>query len=95
MMWPEIGMHANLAEIFIGAQETIIYWLVMRNQVMVLIFNFCFFWRENKMGVAIRRAPYGLGPPNPTKLWAYWVELLDQPLSWNHVFEISSGEPSP
>ena len=40
------------------------------------------FWREN-----------GLGPLNPTKKLAHWVDLLIQPLSRTHVFEIFRGEP--
>ena len=41
------------------------------------------FWATfcGKMGVAITRAPNGLGPPNPTKKSAHWVDLLGQPLS--------------
>ena len=46
-----------------------------------------------KMGVATTRAPNGLGPPNPTKKMARWMDLLGQPLSRNHVFEILRGEP--
>ena len=36
----------------------------------------------------------GLGPPEPTKKLAHWVELLGQLLSWNHFFENFRGEPS-
>ena len=43
--------------------------------------------------MATSRAPNGLGPPNPTKKLAHWVDLLGQPLSRNHVFEIFSLEP--
>ena len=45
------------------------------------------------MGVATTCAPNGLGPSNPTKKLAHWVDLLDQPLSRNHDFEIFRGEP--
>ena len=34
-----------------------------------------------------------LGPPNPTKKLAHWVDLLGQPLTRNHVFEIFRPEP--
>ena len=44
------------------------------------------------MGVATTRAPNSLGPPNPTKKLAHRVDLLGQPLSQNHVFEILRGE---
>ena len=37
-------------------------------------------------------APNGLGPPNPTKMLAPWVDLMGQPLSRNQVFEIFGGE---
>ena len=46
-----------------------------------------------KMGVATTRPPNGLGPPNPTKKLAHWMELLGQLLSRNPVFEIFRGEP--
>ena len=45
------------------------------------------------MGVATTRAPNGLGPPNPTKKLAHWMDLLGQQLSRNRVFEIYRGEP--
>ena len=45
------------------------------------------------MGVATTRPPNGLGPPNPTKNLAHLVDLLDQPLSRNHVVEIFRSEP--
>ena len=48
------------------------------------------------MSVATTRAHNGPGPPNPTKKLANYVDLLGQLLSWNHVFEIFSGEtPTP
>ena len=46
-----------------------------------------------EMGVATTRDPHGLGPTNPTKKLAHRVDLLGQPLSRNHVFEIFRGEP--
>ena len=54
-------------------------------QVTMLIFDFLgHFWREN--GVATMRAHNGLGPPNPTKNLANWVDLL---LFWaNRYLEI-------
>ena len=49
---------------------------------MMLIFYF-HFWATfgGKKGVAKTRAPDGLGPPNPTKKLAHWVNLLGQPLN--------------
>ena len=35
----------------------------------------------DKMGVAATVAPRGLGPQDPTKNLAQWVEILGQPLS--------------
>ena len=46
------------------------------------------------MGVATTLAPNGLGPPNPTKKLAHWMDLLGQPLSRNHIFKILRGELS-
>ena len=43
------------------------------------------------MGVAITRAPYGLGPPNLAKNLAHYVDLLGQLLSLSHVFENFRG----
>ena len=65
-------------------------------QVMMLIFHFHFlghFWREKECGGKRVCAPNGLGSPNPVKQLAHWVDLLGQPLSRNHVFEIFKGEP--
>ena len=36
-----------------------------------------------KIGVAATLMPKGLGPQNPTKKLAHWVDLLDQPLFQN------------
>ena len=36
---------------------------------------------------------YALGPPNPTKKFAHWMDLLDQPLYQNHAFEIFRVNP--
>ena len=47
------------------------------------------------MGVVTKRTPNGLGPPNPTKKLVHLADLLGQPLSRNHVFEIFKGEPPP
>ena len=43
------------------------------------------------MGMAITRALIGLGPPTPTKKLVHWVELLSQPHTQNHAFEIFRG----
>ena len=55
-------------KILLGTQETIIYRLVMRNLNYDLFFVLDF-WATNggKIGVAITRAPNGLGRPNSTK----------------------------
>ena len=45
------------------------------------------------MGVGATVAPRGLGPRDPTKKLAQWVDLLGQPLSRKHVFEIFGPEP--
>ena len=45
------------------------------------------------MGVAATLAPKGLGPQDPTKKLAHWVELLGQPLSQKNVFENLGLEP--
>ena len=45
------------------------------------------------MGVAATVAPRGLGPQNQAKKLAQWVDLLGQPLSRKHVFEIFGPEP--
>ena len=38
-------------------------------------------------------APRGLGPQDPTKNLAHWVDLLGQLLSRKNVFEIFGSEP--
>ena len=55
------------------------------------------FWAAfgGKMGVATTHAPNSMGPPNPSKKSVHWVDLLDQPLSLNPVFEIFRPEPPP
>ena len=60
---------------FMGTQETIIYRLVMRSSSYDAYFSFLIFWATfgGKMGVAIMRAPNGLGPPNLTKKFALSV----------------------
>ena len=82
-------------EFCVGFQENIILRLVMRNlscdaYLLFFILGPLF---GKKMGVATTRAPNVLGPRNPTKKLAHWVELLGQPLSRNEVLEISMGEP--
>ena len=47
------------------------------------------------MSVAATQAPKGLGPQDPTKTLAHWVELLGQPLSHKKVFENLGPEPPP
>ena len=47
------------------------------------------------MGVAARLAPKGLGPQNLTEKLPYWMNLLGQPLSRNHVFGNLGHEPPP
>ena len=83
--------------IFTETQEIIIYWSVMRNPSCDAYFSFLFFWATfgGKMGLANTHAPNGLGPPDPTKTSAHGVDLLGQPLSWNHDFEIFKGNPPP
>ena len=58
----------------------------------MLIFDF-FATFVGKMRVATTRAPNYLGPTNPIKKLAHWVDLLGQPLPPNHVFEVFWGEP--
>ena len=75
---PPIGL-----KILMGVQETIIYRLMMRNPSYNAYFSFFIFWATfgGKIGVAITSAPNGVGPPNPIKKLAHWVDLLGQPLS--------------
>ena len=82
---------------FIGGQETIIYRLVMRILCYDAYFSVLIFWATfgGKVGVATTRALNGLRPPNQTKTLAHLVDLLGQPLSQNHIFEIFRGEPPP
>ena len=48
---------------------------------------------SGKIGVATTVAPKGLGPQDPTKKLAEWVDLLGQPLSLKHVFKIFGPKP--
>ena len=48
-----------------------------------------------KMGVAATVTPRRLVSKDPTKKLVQWVDLLGQPLSRKHVFEIFGPEPSP
>ena len=60
---------------------------------VMLIFWFWFlnhFWRENDVSTTC--TPYVLGPPNPAKKLANWVELLGQLLS-HIMFSKFSFEP--
>ena len=45
------------------------------------------------MGVAATVPPRGLGPQNPTKKLAQWIDLFGQPLSRKRVSEIFGSEP--
>lgn len=36
---------------------------------------------DGEIGVAATLAPKGLGPQDPAKKWAHWVDLFGQPLS--------------
>ena len=40
-----------------------------------------------KMGMAVTLAPKGLGPQDPTKMLAYWADLLAQLLSQKTAFK--------
>ena len=106
-LWPKttnmpifghVRILANRVKIFYvssGFQETIIYWLVLRNPGYVAYFSFLIFWATfgRKMGVATTLTPSGLKPSNRTKKLAHWVDLSDQLLSRKHVFEIFRDEP--
>ena len=91
-----LGPLANWTEFFIGAQETIIYRLVIRNPSCDAYFSYFIFWATfcGKIGVAATCSLNGLGPPNPTKKLIHWVAF-----SANHYLEITfskfSGVNSP
>ena len=61
-----------------GAQEAIIYRLVMINPSYDAYLSLLIFWATfgGKMGVATTRAPYSLGPPNPMKKLAHWADFF-------------------
>ena len=63
----------------------------------VEVFMGCTFGGKWTMDAATTRAPYGLGPLNPTKKLVHWLDLLSQPLSvsLNYVLAIFSGDLSP
>ena len=65
------------------AQETIICRLVKRNPSYNASSSYLNFWVNfgERMGAVKTRLTNGLGPPNPTKKLAHWVNLLGQPLS--------------
>ena len=46
------------------------------------------------MGVAAKVARKGLGPQDPTKKLAQWMDLLGQPLSQNMFSKVSGLNPS-
>ena len=73
-----------------GNQISIIYRLVMRIQVMMLLLIFHFLghlWRENGRGYHACLLGSRASKPDQ-KVKAHQVDLLGQPLSRNHVFEI-------
>ena len=80
--------------ILIETQDTIIDYRSIGDDKSKLWCLFFIFWVNfgGKMGVATTRVPYGMGPPNPTKILTRWANLLDQPLSRNHVFKIFRPE---
>ena len=47
------------------------------------------------MGVAATVAPKGLGPQDPTRKLAHWVNLLGQPLTRKLVYKNFGPEPPP
>ena len=66
------------------------FWLARRLSLSIDkcgLFFIVDFWASfgRKMGVATTCAPCGLGPPDPTKTLAYWVDHLGQLQSRNHV----------
>ena len=71
-------------------QETIIYRLVGGNHVFDAFLKEILF-----LAGKWAWAPRGLVPKDPTKKLAQWLDLLVQPLSRKHVFEIFGPEPSP
>ena len=72
-----------------GTQETIIFRVVLRNPSYDAYFSVLGFLATfgGKMGVATMRTPNSLGPPNPNKKFALWLDLLSQPQSRNYVFD--------
>ena len=48
-----------------------------------------------RMGVATTLAPKGLGPQNPTKNLAHWVDLMGRPISRKSVVRIFVPNPTP
>ena len=84
-------LRQTVVKFFIGTRGTIIYRVVVINPSNDAYFSFLNFRATfgGKMGVATTRAPNGLGSPNPAKKLVHWVYLLGQPLSRNHVFEIT------
>ena len=61
-----------------------------KTKFLLAYFNFLIFSATfgGEKSVTSTRAPYGMGPSNPTKKLAHSVDLLGQSLSRNHVFEI-------
>ena len=98
---PKMALMPIFGDTFFGHNSAISWPIGLRNFMVVsdekskLWCLFFIFWATfgGKMDVATMRASDGLGPPNPTKKLANWVELLGQPLFRNHVFEIFRGKP--
>ena len=58
------------------------YWEIL---ILMLFWKYLIF--GGKMGVAATVAPKGLGPQDPTKKLAHWVDLLGKPLTLKLVFK--------
>ena len=69
-----------------------IYQLVMRNHDFDAFLKKIIFF-GGKMGAAATVAPKGLGPQDPAKKLAHWVDLLGQSLSRKLVLKISGLNP--
>ena len=61
-----------------------------KSKLIYQMFLATFDW---KIGVATTHAPNDLESLNPAKKLAHWLNLLGQPLSRNHIFEISRVNP--
>ena len=65
----------------------------MKNPSYDAYFPFLFFCDTSggEMGVATTCVPNGLGPPNSTKNFPHWVDLLGQPLFSKSCFRNFQG----